>query len=121
MMQLARPAPASVAFAETVTATILLFGGHSMPGFAVAEAMAGPVVSRLIVTLDELVPPIDVALQVNVTPVVSLVTVCVSHPVVVTSESGSDTLHETPTLEVYQLPLDVPVTEGAITGGVVSD
>jgi hypothetical protein len=77
----------------------------------------------LTVTDCELVPPLLVALHVKVCPVVSVVTVLVPHPdVEVTALSGSETVHDTVTLLVYQpfVPT-VPLTFGVIAGGVESD
>lgn len=66
-------------------------------------------------------PPSDSAEQVNVTPAVSVVTVCVSQPVDVTSDSGSVTVQVTVTSDVYQPPLPrVPDTDTLISGGVES-
>ena len=61
-------------------------------------------------------------MQVNVIPVVSVETVLLPHPDDdEIADSGSVTLQETWTLDVYQplLP-SVPVTVGVMTGGVVS-
>jgi len=82
----------------------------------------GPVASRLIVTEFEFVPPLLVAVHVNVTPVVSVVTVEEAQGEDVTGESGSVTVHVTVTLLVYHpfAPSD-PLTFGVMMGGVVSD
>ncbi len=68
------------------------------------------------------VPPALVALQVNVTPAVSVVTEELSHPVEVYWLSLSTTLHVAVTLEVYQ-PFcpRVPLMVGVTTGAVVSE
>src|SRR5687768_4630204 len=121
MLHTTAPEPASEALTDTVTARILLFGGHRIDGSAVADAIDGPVVSRLMVTLSLDVPPSDVAVQVKVVPVVSLETVCVSQPDEVNADSGSATSNETVTFDVYQPPLLVPETVGVMTGGVVSE
>src|SRR5687767_5325946 len=120
ILQTPMPAPASVAFTDTDTACILWFGDHSVPGVAVTEAMTGAVVSRLIVTLCEDVPPADVALHVKVLPFVSLATVVVLQPFTVNGDSESVTLQETVTSDVYQPPDSVPLTVGVMTGAVVS-
>ena len=68
------------------------------------------------------VPPAEVALQVNVTPFVSLVTVEGPQPVVdVTVDSASVTVQVTATSDVYQplLP-SVPATPAVMFGGVLS-
>jgi len=78
----------------------------------------GAVASRLIVTDWLAEPPPLVAVHVNVTPVVSAVTLVVSQPVdVETADSGSVTDQLTSTLLVYQssLPKD-PVTVGVMIG-----
>jgi hypothetical protein len=82
----------------------------------------GGLASRLIVLETELVPPALVAVQVNVTPVVSVVTVEVTQGADVTGDSGSVTVHVTETALVYQsfVP-SVPLMFGVMTGGVVSD
>ncbi len=67
-------------------------------------------------------PPADVAVQVYVVPLESVLSVVASQPVWLdTALSASVTVHVTPTFEVYQplLP-SVPVTVGAIAGGVAS-
>jgi hypothetical protein len=87
------------------------------------EVTAGALVSRLIVTESEPVfPALSVAEHVNVVPVVSVVTLCVLHPVVLaTPEPESLTVQDTVTLLVYQ-PFEpcVPVTLGLIVGAVLS-
>ena len=88
----------------------------------IARLADGPVLSSLIVTEFELVPPALVAVQVRVVPVVSAVSVVALHPEEeVMADSGSLTVQLTFTLLVYQplLPA-VPVTLGVMTGGVVS-
>ena len=84
--------------------------------------IVGGVASRLIVTDRVAVPPRLVAVQVNVTPDVSEVTLVVPQPVEeLTADSASITDQLTPTLLVYQPPFpSVPVTVGVIVGGVPS-
>ena len=98
-------------------------GGYLIQGEVIGSGeIEGLVVSRLTVTDWEAVPPLLVAEQVKVVPVVSDATVEAPHPVVdVTADSASATVHETDTLLVYH-PLfpRVPVTVGVMTGGVLS-
>jgi hypothetical protein len=96
--------------------------------FAAGEALpeiVGAVASRLIVTESVEVPPVLVAVHVNVTPVVSLVTEFVasqSTDLDVIAESGSLTLNVTVTSLLYQpLSPSVPVMVWVMTGGVASD
>lgn len=87
-----------------------------------AFEITGAVASLFTVTLIEFVPPLEVAVHVKVTPVVSVVTVVGSQPVFDdTADSASVTVQDTETFDVYQ-PLfpSVPVTVGVITGGVAS-
>jgi hypothetical protein len=108
--------------------------GSLAPGLAVAVPLrntgfgetvglkTGAVASRLIVTLWIVVPPVLVAWQVKVTPVVSVATVWRSQPTcMVTVDSLSTTDQLTLTVLVYQ-PLfpSVPLILGVMIGGVVS-
>jgi hypothetical protein len=82
----------------------------------------GGVASRLIVTEFDDVPPVLVAVHVNVCPGVSVETVMAPQPFEEEIEdSASVTVQLTVTLLVYQplLPI-VPLTFGVITGGVES-
>ncbi len=84
--------------------------------------IVGAVASRLIVTDCELVPPALLAVQIRVTPPVSESIVVSTQPSsIVTSDSGSVTVHSTETLLTYQplLP-SVPLMVYEISGGVVS-
>ena len=114
-LQLAMPDVASLP--PKATDTLLLFQPlllGSGDGVAVAT---GAVASRLTVTDLLAVPPVLVAEQLNVTPVVSTVTKEAEQPVwVVIAESGSLTLQATLTSLVYQpLAPSVPVMVGAMT------
>ena len=73
------PDPLSFTLTLVEMLASLWFGGHRVLGVAVAEQV-GAVLSTLIVTLCEAVPPALVAEQVKVTPVVSVVTLCVLQP-----------------------------------------
>jgi hypothetical protein len=87
---------------------------------ATAQLTTGRVPSRLTTVEAVVVPPPEVALQVKVTPAVSSVTEAGAQSAV-TAESGSLTLQETDTSDVYQ-PLEprVPLTTARTTGGVRS-
>ena len=92
------------------------------PGMPTAHVTVGSVASRFTSTEDDVVPPALVASHVSSRPVVSAFTVVGSQPVCdEIADSGSSTVQETSTLLTYQ-PLEprVPVTEGVMTGGVVS-
>ena len=87
-----------------------------------AQETIGLVASRLMVTDCVLVPPELVAVQVNVTPDVSVVTKLVSQPDCdVMADSGSLTVQPTVTLLMYH-PLfpRVPLTFEVMTGAVGS-
>jgi hypothetical protein len=104
--------------------TSLVYQPFVPPLPAVTESIAvGTVASRLIVTDWLFVPPALVAVQVRVVPVVSVEIVVGPQPdCVEIAESGSETVHDTITSEVYQpFEPNVPDTLGVITGGVVSD
>src|SRR5690349_3098465 len=89
----------------------------SAAGEAAPKVSVGATVSRLIVTDLLVMPPVDVAVQVNVTPAVSVVTALVPQPLTTTGESVSVTFHETCTLLRYQPSFPaVPVTVGVTTG-----
>lgn len=119
-MQVAIPEVASLQVKLTVTSLLrqplALASGLTLP------VMMGRVVSRWIVTNFEAVPPLLVAEQVKVTPVVSVVTAVDSQPVwSVMEDSLSATDQLTVTSLVYQLLLpNVPLIVGVMTGGVVS-
>ena len=84
--------------------------------------MDGAVLSILIVTEFEAVPPPLVAVHVRVVPAVSDVSVVDEHPLVeVMVDCASVTIHDTVTSLTYQpfVPR-VPEIEGVITGGVES-
>ncbi len=85
----------------------------------VLALVLGLVASRLIVTLWLLVPPVLVASQVNVTPLVSPVMFCSSQPVwLVIGVSLSRTLQVRVTSSVYQpLSPSVPSMVGVMIGG----
>ena len=113
----AKPEPVSVA----VQLTMMLSLCH-VDWSGTVQPIVGSEASRLMITCAELVPPALVAEQVNVIPAVSVVTELDSQPVVeLTADSGSVTVHATPTLLVYQ-PLfpNMPVTLGVMSGGVES-
>src|SRR5690242_6297188 len=82
----------------------------------------GAVASRLIVTNWLAVPPALVAVQVRVTPLVSLLRVLGSQPdCALIADSLSTALQLTATSLTYQPLLPrVPFTWGVMTGGVVS-
>ncbi len=78
-------------------------------------------VARLIVTDCVAVPPPLVAVQVNVVPAVSAVTLLAAHGADVIADSLSVTVQATETLPVYQPSAPrLPVTTEVMTGGVVS-
>jgi len=117
----ARPDRVSAAVNENET--LVLFHPLALAdGLAAPNVSVGAVASRLIVTDCELVPPMLVAWQVKVVPEVSDDTLLISHPVIeATVDSGSVTVQFTVTLLMYQPLLPkVPVTDGVITGGVMS-
>ena len=108
---------------EKDTLTSVLFQPAPLGAGAAEPEMVGAVTSRLMVTDCVLVPPALVAEHVNVVPAVSIVTLLDPQPVLdVIVDSGSATVHETPTLLVYQplLP-SVPLTVGVMTGEVLSE
>jgi hypothetical protein len=111
----ARPDVAS----EAVHARLTSVACHAPS--AVPQDAVGPVASRLMVTDWLAEPPELVAVQVNVVPAVSLVTVVEPQPDCdVIAESGSVTLQPIVGLAMYQPLTRVPVTVGVITGGVTS-
>ena len=113
--------PASAQLNDTVT--LVLFQPAALAAGVRLPVMVGAVESRLRVTLWVAVPPVEVAVQVNVMLAVSDDTVVGLQPVCdVTVDCASVTVHETLMSLVYQplLP-NVPVTVGLITGGVVSE
>jgi hypothetical protein len=88
----------------------------------VPQVTAGGTVSRLTTAVAVAVPPDDVAVHVNVVPVVSPVTEAASQPLVeVTADSASWTSQLTATLDVNQ-PFEpwVPERFAWIVGGVRS-
>src|SRR5690348_12687754 len=88
----------------------------------VPTTLVGAVASRLMTTLLLCMPPLLLALQVSVVPLVSVLIVVGPQPVwLLMAESGSTTLQLTVTSEVYQPSLPrVPVRLGVMTGGVLS-
>jgi hypothetical protein len=120
-VQLTGPLIESVPAVETVTSLMYQPWSPEVPE-VMERAAVGGVVSRLMVTDWEMVPPALVAVQVKVAPPVSVLTLPAPHPEVdVTLESGSLTIQPIPTLLTYHpLAPRVPVTVGAITGGVLS-
>ena len=105
-----------------LTVTLVLFQPLAFAeGEALSKAIVGLVASRLMTTLFEAVPPLLVAEQVIVTPVVSAVTLVTGQAGEVMADSASATDQVTFTLLMYQpfLP-SLPVMVGVITGGVVS-
>jgi hypothetical protein len=120
-VQLTGPLIESVPTVSTVTSLTYQPFSPGVPELTCRVAV-GAVASRLMVTELEIVPPELVAVQVKVTPRVSVLTLPAPHPEVeVTLESGSLMIQPMLTLLTYH-PLDprVPVTLGVITGGVLS-
>ena len=115
------PERASVTATLEAMSTSLWLGGQRLFGVALT-VQAGAVLSSLIVTLWEAVPPALVAVQVKVLPAVSAVMFVEPHSMsVVTVDSGSVTVQLAVTSLVYQPLLPrVPVMVGVMTGGVVS-
>src|SRR5688572_14562859 len=104
-------------------ATSLLFQPRSSgPGDGEPKVSVGSTVSRRTVTDSDVVPPADVAVQVNVTPAVSSVAPCAVQPTEeLMADSWSVTLHDTCTLLRYQPAVPaVPVILATTTGGVGS-
>src|SRR5438046_5849278 len=117
----AAPDIASATCTSIVTGTSFPFGGHSCAGVGV-QARIGGVASRLILTDFDVVPPLLVAVQVNVVPALSSVTCRVSQPVLAsTPVCGSLTSQRTVTSLVYQPSRPgVPSTCDITTGGVAN-
>jgi len=100
-----------------LTGTSFPFGGQSVAGVA-AQAIVGAVASRFTVTDFDAVPPSLVAVQVSVSPVVSLTTATVGQGGDEIADCGSLTSQLTVTSLVYQESSPVvPTTFATISGG----
>lgn len=113
---------ASASTPENETVTLVLRHPARFAGGEAAADEEGGVASRLIVTDAVAVPPPRVAEQVSVVPLVSVVMLVASQPVVdEIADSLSTTVHVTEMSLTYQSALPgVPVTVGVMTGGVAS-